>query len=56
MGAESVLEENWDPPPPPKPTPGKPIHNADSPHSVKVGAGRMPGADAVRQASYEPWR
>ena len=57
MESGSVLDENWDPPPPLKPTPGKPIHKADSPHSVKVGAGRMPGGPAAeRQASYDPWR
>ncbi|MCE9526681.1 MAG: hypothetical protein K8R36_11575 [Planctomycetales bacterium] len=52
----SVLDENWDPAPSPKPTPGKPIHKADTPHSIKVGAGRMPGAATARRASYEPWR
>ena len=52
-----VLDENWDPPPSPKPIPGKPIHKADTPRSIKVGSGRMPGgADAARRASYEPWR
>ncbi len=52
-----VLDQNWDPAPTPKPTPGKPIHKADTPHSTKVGSGRMPGGNsAVRQASYEPWR
>lgn len=56
MVPSSVLDENWDPPPAPKPAPGKPIHKADTPHSVKVGAGRMPGAASARQASYEPWR
>ena len=43
MTGSSVLDENWDPPPSPKPTPGKPIHKADTPHSIKVGSGRMPG-------------
>ncbi|MBC7855093.1 MAG: hypothetical protein IAF94_16810, partial [Pirellulaceae bacterium] len=53
----SVLHENWDPAPSPKPTPGKPIHKADTPHSIKVGTGRMPGGDvAARRASYETWR
>lgn len=54
----NVLDENWDPAPSPKPTPGKPIHKADVPHSIKVGAGsRMPGAPAAtRRVSYEPWR
>ena len=53
----SVLEENWDPAPTPKPTPGKPIHKADTPHSIKVGQGRMPGSpSAARRVSYEPYR
>ncbi|MFN0017382.1 MAG: hypothetical protein ACKVP0_03920 [Pirellulaceae bacterium] len=52
----SVLNENWDPAPSPKPTPGKPIHKANTPHSIKVGASRMPGAATARRASYEPWR
>ena len=56
MGEPRLLDENWDPPPSPKPTPGKPIHKANTPHSIKVGSGRMPGGNAVRQASYEPWR
>jgi hypothetical protein len=53
----SVLDENWDPAPTPKPTPGKPIHKANTPKSIKVGSGRMPGGEtAAQQASYEPWR
>lgn len=53
----SVLDENWDPAPSPKPIPGKPIHKAGTPKSIKVGAGRMPGGSTTaRRASYEPWR
>ena len=52
-----VLDENWDPAPTPKPTPDKPIHKANTPHSIKVGTGQMPGGSGnVRQASYESWR
>ena len=41
----SVLDENWDPAPTPKPAPGKPIHKANTPHSIKVGSSRMPGGE-----------
>jgi len=52
-----VLDENWDPAPSPKPTPGKPVHKADTLKSIKVGYGRMPeGSGVAQRASYELWR
>jgi hypothetical protein len=52
----SILEENWDRHHRPS-RPRQPIHKADTPHSIKVGSGRMPGSPtAARRVSYEPWR
>lgn len=50
----SVLEEKWDPLPTPKPAPGKTLHKADSPHSVKVGAAPRSPRSSGRMAYVEP--
>jgi hypothetical protein len=47
----SVLDEDWEPRPAPPPTPGKPIHKADSLPSVKVGA-IPPAARSGGRMSY----
>lgn len=35
-GPQSILEENWDPAPGPKPVPGKPIHKAQTPSQQRA--------------------
>jgi hypothetical protein len=50
---QSILDENWDRPPGPKPIPGKPIHKAQQPGPLKVGhAQPMPPTAQRVQPTY----
>ncbi|MEX2174656.1 MAG: hypothetical protein WD872_09865 [Pirellulaceae bacterium] len=50
---QSILNENWDRPAGPKPIPGKPIHKAQQPRPLKVGAAQPPAyGRMVKTAGY----
>ena len=49
---QSILNENWNPAPGPKPTPGKPIHKAGQPAPLKVGQAQPTYGRMVKTAGY----
>jgi hypothetical protein len=47
---QSIMTENWDRPPSPKPIPGKPIHKAEQPSPIRVGQAKPISPSAARPA------
>ena len=53
-GHGSVLEENWDPSPAPRPTPGKTLHKAEAPQHLKVSGVPLAPSSGGRMAYVAP--
>ena len=48
---ENPLDQNWEQIPSPQPTPGKPVHKAQTPGGAKLSSRTVPGGTRVSQAS-----
>ena len=48
---ENPLDQNWEQAPSPQPTPGKPVHKAQTPGGAKLSSRTVPGGTRVSQAS-----